>query len=71
MKCPKLKNMRPIAAGWEEAFFGDCLQEECAWWDERHGCCGERTKRLQLERIADFLKDIAELVYNSWEMRRK
>ena len=39
-----------------------CLGEGCAEWDERHGCCGERTKRLQLERIADSLKDISSKI---------
>ncbi|GAI48527.1 unnamed protein product, partial [marine sediment metagenome] len=38
----------------------NCLQADCAWWDERHGCCGERTKRLQTERIADKLNMIAK-----------
>jgi len=38
----------------------DCLHEECASWDEKHGCCGERTKRKQLERIADILSAIAK-----------
>ncbi len=39
MKCPLFcMNDTRVQLG-EETEIGDCLKEECAWWDEAHECC--------------------------------
>ncbi len=59
MKCPLPNIVYEQDSFPPHESYRNCLQAECAWWDERKGVCGERTKRLQLERIADALKDLA------------
>lgn len=59
MKCPLLKNMRPIAAGWEEAFFGDCLKEECGFWSSFSNACPFSIIPEELHWIADRLQAVA------------
>jgi len=60
MKCPLIHYKEPNPDVFPCEVFEDCLQEECAVWDEKHECCSERTKRVQLERIADILSNIAK-----------
>ena len=59
MKCPLKFKIEDMWGEKQRIYSGDCLKEECAWWDERKLCCGERTKRIQLERIADALEKIS------------
>lgn len=60
MKCPLLIENELYPSGQTDSTFGNCIAGECAWWDEVKVCCGERTKRIQLERIAPLLEKIAK-----------
>ena len=51
MKCPQLLMFRPIEKSMESNYFGDCLKEECAWWDEP-------TKRCLFQNISEKLSFI-------------
>jgi len=43
MKCPLL-SLRPIDRSYVEGHGPhDCLQEECAWWDEKIQLCSVRS----------------------------
>ncbi len=39
MKCPFMIANVPLAMKEEEPTIGDCLKEECAWWNENLGTC--------------------------------
>jgi len=60
MKCPQLVHRRPIKAGWDEAFFGDCLKEECAWWDFDQNLCLFRSAQMDLARIRYLLEGLVD-----------
>lgn len=60
MKCPLWSEKHVKVWGQHWIGVADCFKEKCAWWDEVNECCGDRTKRKQLERIADKLGTIAK-----------
>lgn len=60
MKCPQKKRVKQTGMGDTIEEFMDCIGGRCAVWDENSLCCGERTKRRQLEYIADVLAKIAK-----------
>lgn len=60
MKCPRM-----VVTDWKlglkpQFAMGDCLKEECAWWDKEHEICGELTKSKALWTIRGTLLLIAE-----------
>ena len=63
MKCPRLVHYRDQELGLRIAFFGDCLQEECAWWDVKNTrcamlgiLCGLDDLFNQLDRLNDGIR---------------
>ena len=60
MKCPLLLFERYTTFEKIGSEVAVCLKEECARWDEVKLCCGDRTERLQLERLADILQGIKD-----------
>ena len=62
MKCPLYQLWRTAVLGGDEIFPGDCLQEECAWWDEDMSQCSINGLEGVLEHIALSLKDIREIM---------
>ena len=55
MRCPILIMGRMNSSDPRDISFTDCLLAECAWWDELGRCCGEKSKKIQLERITEAL----------------
>jgi len=39
MKCPLIIAGWNATRGGDKAFEGNCLEEECAWWDEMESKC--------------------------------
>lgn len=39
MKCPLLLLSRGMITADEPTRFGDCLKEDCAWWDKDNSQC--------------------------------
>jgi len=60
MKCPLVILVCNRPDWKDETYTGDCLQEECAWWDQVHGTCGELTKAQALWHIKEVLSHIAK-----------
>ena len=52
---------------WEGA---NCLEEECAWWDEKKGCCLLRTLTLQVNRLADIAKGAVDKMSHSGQFTK-
>ena len=48
MNCPLIMAGWNAARGGDEAFEPDCLQEECAWWDDGHPGCSILTIAQEL-----------------------
>ena len=56
MKCPLLsagEYTRNVSAPTQSC---DCLQKECAWWDEERYCCLFRTLSKKIIFIAEEVK---------------
>lgn len=62
MKCPLLpdKNYGPQLE--RHMSTGDCVGEECAWWDPRHNMCGLVTFINILAGISRTLKGINDKI---------
>ncbi|MBA7485931.1 hypothetical protein ES707_21483 [subsurface metagenome] len=56
MKCPLIVNMRGLEPGLKVAFPGDCIKEECAWWDEAGSQCSHLAKMKVLVNIESCLE---------------
>lgn len=70
MKCPLLREQwREKKEEWISEW-ADCLKEECADWDEVNMCCGRRTLRKQVERLADILLDIKNKMPHELQSRK-
>lgn len=48
----------------------DCLGEECARWDKRHGICGDLLEAQACDRIADYLEYIADKMPHEEQFRK-
>jgi len=70
MKCPKLVHHRPIPAGWEEAFFGDCLKEECAFWNTTLNQCDPTGLIPVLLKIEECLELIVKKMPHEEQFRK-
>ena len=60
MKCPLIGIANPAEWWRESPTEADCLQEECARWDHKHGVCGDKVIKKHLESIAQSLAEIAD-----------
>ncbi len=59
MKCPLLY-AGPVDAGFQpNEKWGDCLDEECAWWNDRFGMCSQAVPAY-LAGVADRRAEIHE-----------
>ncbi len=60
MKCP-LVWYQDYEKGVPSGFrYGDCLQEECAWWDVEDNCCCVYTIPLGILHIYKTLVEISQ-----------
>ena len=51
MKCPLMIAHVPLAMSEDNPAVGDCLKEECAWWDEILDRCAVKTLGTCLDGI--------------------
>lgn len=51
MKCPLIIYVKSSPYQGEETEQGDCLKEECAWWDEESERCSVFVGMMSLEWI--------------------
>ena len=59
MKCPLLDPLLIMTGEGKSYCGGDCLKEDCAWWDEEKSCCSlkvlaKEMSRIQLKMPKDF-----------------
>ena len=54
MKCPLLELALVNNFARRQDGDADCLEEECAWWDEDRACCFIRTLALQVNRLGNI-----------------
>ena len=59
MKCPLMPDKNYSVQLEQHLNIGDCLKEECAWWNKRHGVCSIEVIGSVLEAISCSLADIA------------
>ena len=60
MKCPLIKKVVFHELPTVNLVEGDCLQEECAWWESKIGKCSVRRIWIALQDIHEVLHDIAK-----------
>ena len=41
MKCPIVFSSNLTGTGEQRFVFGDCLKQECEWWNEHFGMCSQ------------------------------
>lgn len=58
MKCPLFGAEYTRAANYVHMEKGDCLQEECAWWEREGEGCAMPLIALRLGTIAEVLDEI-------------
>ena len=60
MKCPR--GIFPIQIG--DKIIGwdimDCMEKECAWWDENNKLCDIRVSAIALDWMHEFMKEIKD-----------
>jgi len=60
MKCP-LSQMTTYFELRETRFrWGDCIKEECAWWDNDKGMCFRASEPIELRLIRAILRGIRD-----------
>lgn len=70
MKCPLLTiALGPLAAK-EAVEMGDCIKEECAWWDSDVEQCCIETIALSLSGILGYLSEIENKIPHEKQFRR-
>ena len=60
MKCPLLLIDDPFNGRRADFTRTNCLQEECAWWEDTIGKCSIRRIWIALQDIHEVLHDIAK-----------
>lgn len=70
MKCPRLLQFRPVEKSMESNYFGDCLKEECAWWNSEVKACSEVVKCLELATISETLGGIEHKMPHEGQFRK-
>jgi len=60
MKCPLLILAYTYVPGPTAENVGDCIKEECAWWNETQGMCAVKDLAQQLGYISSDLTQISE-----------
>jgi len=60
MKCPLTTVISTVARSPEAKDWGDCIKEECAWWDDSDEHCCIVDIASSLSMVMSFLKDITE-----------
>lgn len=70
MKCP-----RAVAEVWEtghkpQFVYGDCLQEECAWWDRTYERCDPAGLTHNFERLTNELIAIRNKMPHEAQFRK-
>jgi len=70
MKCPLLWASVLNSPRQVETKHGDCLKEECAWWDEERVCCHFRTLSKQVDRLADRINEIRDKMPHEEQFRK-
>lgn len=55
MKCPLFAEISKHQTQRGFLTYIDCLQEECAWWDDGDGQCSEKSRMESLKYIASCL----------------
>jgi len=70
MKCPLLE------MGWladtdnSDSCSRDCLKEECAWWDHKHGVCTVKVIKKALVDLTEILANIQTKTPHEGQFRK-
>ncbi len=70
MKCPLFIMNDTRAQLGEETEVGDCIKEECAWWDIPHDRCGVVLVGDELSSIQWELQELREMMPHEGQSRR-
>lgn len=70
MKCPKLVHTRDQELGLRISFFGDCIKEECAWWEQKIGKCCILRIWIALQDLHEVLHDIEKKMPHEGQFRK-
>lgn len=70
MKCPKLVHTRDQELGLRISFFGDCIKEECAWWDHDRNICVVKSIFHDLTNIRIELREIKDKMPHEEQSRK-
>lgn len=60
MKCPRQINYRIDQGFYNVVDMGECLKEECAWWESNGGGCALPLLALRLGTLVDAIYEIKE-----------
>lgn len=70
MKCPLQKNYRLDQGFYNVVGMGDCLKEECAWWDHQLKVCSLKVVRESLLAISQTLASMHDKMPSEKQFRR-
>jgi len=60
MKCPLLSIVKVQAIGPRNEILEDCIEEQCAWWNEPEQCCHISMIEFDLVSIAGLIAKIKD-----------
>jgi len=70
MKCPLLILAYTYVPGPTAENVGDCLKEECAWWNSHTGECVAMSIDRILNHLSDYIYDIKTKMPHEGQFRR-
>jgi len=70
MKCPLIKKVVFQELPYVNLVAGDCLKEECAWWDKARGQCVELSKVDAIIAQNSILGEIADKIPTYQQFQR-
>lgn len=70
MKCPLLKAEGYFDGKEWQVIIGDCIKEECAWWEPKIGKCAVLRMWIALQDIHEVLHDMAAKMPVEEQFRR-
>lgn len=60
MKCPLTTVISTVRKSPKAKDWGDCIQEECAWWDDGSSACAIWSLMSELDALGKVLREIEQ-----------